>query len=88
MSVVLEAAFEKQVARLERDLRVQGYGNPDGRGVESIPNDCTSPPDRWCGPAGLVGGDQDDLRILELPLSFGKEATRAICTVDQLSRGR
>jgi hypothetical protein len=72
MSEKMDLAFERGIASPKGDLRVRGYGNRDGRRAESIPNYCTSPPDRWGGTAGLVGGDRDDLRIFESPLLFCK----------------
>ncbi len=47
MSEKMDLAFERWIASPKGDLRVQGYGNRDGRRAESIPYYCTSPPDRW-----------------------------------------
>ena len=70
MSVVMELAFGRRIASPKGDLRVQGYGNRNGRRAESIPYHCTSPPDRWDGTAGIVGGDRDDLHSLESLMPF------------------
>ncbi len=71
MSVVMEAAFERGIASPKRDLRVQGYGNREGRGVESIPHYCTRPPDRWAVRRVLWAAAADLGRT-----PFGREAIR------------